>query len=79
MPSDLAVCAEAQAMCRDNVEGPYYAYGGRGVYDIRHPYDDPTPPVYFVDYLNLAEVQNALGGMLSLNPKTVLILIFTQS
>ena len=24
-------------MCRDNVEGPYYSYGGRGVYDIRHP------------------------------------------
>lgn len=43
------------------MEGPYYAYGGRGVYDIRHPYDDPTPPSYFVDYLNLASVQNALG------------------
>jgi len=33
----------------------------RGVYDIRHPYDDPTPPTYFVDYLNQADVQNALG------------------
>jgi Serine carboxypeptidase len=64
LPVDLAVCSEAQSMCRDNVEGPYYAYGGRGVYDIRHPYDDPTPPEYFVDYLNLPEVQNALGGML---------------
>ena len=28
---------------------------------IRHPYDDPTPPTYFVDYLNLASTQNAIG------------------
>lgn len=48
-------------MCRDNVESPYYSYGGRGVYDIRHPYNDPTPPSYFDDYLNQASVQNAIG------------------
>ncbi|KIW19594.1 hypothetical protein PV08_00167 [Exophiala spinifera] len=56
-----AVCSEAQSMCRDNVESPYYYYGDRGVYDIRHPYDDPTPPTYFIDYLNQASIQNALG------------------
>ncbi|KAE9978357.1 hypothetical protein EG327_007427 [Venturia inaequalis] len=60
-PADLAICSEAQSMCRDNVESPYYNYGARGVYDIRHPIDDPTPPEYFLDYLNLPEVQNALG------------------
>ena len=59
--ADQAVCTEAADMCRDNVESPYYSYGGRGVYDIRHPYDDPTPPEYFPDYLNLADVQDALG------------------
>jgi carboxypeptidase C (cathepsin A) len=42
--SDQAICAEAENMCRDNVEGPYYYYGGRGVYDIRHPFNDSTPP-----------------------------------
>lgn len=56
-----AVCSEAQSMCRDNVEGVYYAFGDRGVYDIRHPYDDPTPPSYLVDFLNLASTQEALG------------------
>ncbi|PWY72528.1 alpha/beta-hydrolase [Aspergillus sclerotioniger CBS 115572] len=25
-------------MCGDNVEGPYYQFGSRGMYDIRHPY-----------------------------------------
>lgn len=58
---DLAICSEAQSMCRDNVESPYYNYGGRGVYDIRHPINDPTPPTYFEEYLNLASTQNALG------------------
>ncbi|KAK7546083.1 Alpha/Beta hydrolase protein [Phyllosticta citricarpa] len=56
-----ALCSEATSMCRDNVEGVYYNFGDRGVYDIRHPYDDPTPPSYYADYLNEAEVQNALG------------------
>ena len=39
----------------------YYNYGNRGVYDIRHPYDDPTPPSYYSDYLNQAHIQQALG------------------
>ncbi|KAL8760184.1 MAG: hypothetical protein Q9199_000206 [Rusavskia elegans] len=54
-------CAQATDQCRTNVEEPYYVFGDRGVYDIRHPYDDPTPPRYFNDYLNKANVQNALG------------------
>jgi carboxypeptidase C (cathepsin A) len=54
-------CAEATNLCRSLVEEPYYAFGGRGVYDIRHPYDDPTPPDYFMDFLNMASTQEALG------------------
>ncbi|TPX21132.1 hypothetical protein DIZ76_015085 [Coccidioides immitis] len=54
-------CSGAQSMCRDNVEGMWYSFTDRGVYDIRHPREDPTPPDYFVDYLNQAKVQNALG------------------
>ena len=56
-----AWCSEASNMCRDNVEGPYYEYSGRGTYDIRHPSDDPTPPSYFEAYLNTSSVQNAIG------------------
>lgn len=59
------LCSEAQDMCRDNVEGPYYSYSGRGTYDIRHPSNDPTPPSYFTSYLNQAHVQNALGVSLN--------------
>ena len=35
--SEQGICTEAENMCRDNVEGPYYQYSGRGTYDIRHP------------------------------------------
>ncbi|KAF7172956.1 hypothetical protein CNMCM5623_005100 [Aspergillus felis] len=59
--ADYAICTEATNMCRDNVEGPYYSFGGRGVYDIRHPYQDPTPESYYVDYLKKDSVMNAIG------------------
>ncbi|RMD41858.1 hypothetical protein DV735_g3275, partial [Chaetothyriales sp. CBS 134920] len=59
--SGQTICAEAQFQCRDNVEGPYYQFGGRGVYDIRSPIDDPNPPSYWLDYLNRPDIQNAIG------------------
>jgi len=60
-PSIDTLCSEAADMCRDNVESPYYFYSGRGVYDIRHPYADPTTPGFFKAYLNQGWVQDALG------------------
>ena len=63
--ADYDTCAAATTICRSLVEGPYYSYGGRGVYDIRHPYDDPTPPSYFERLLNLASSQEALGVKLN--------------
>ncbi|KAG9195442.1 alpha/beta-hydrolase [Alternaria panax] len=64
-PGEMQICNEAADMCRDNVESPYYYYSGRGVYDIRHAYEDPTPPSNYPDYLNLGEVQDALGVTLN--------------
>ncbi|KAF2852517.1 alpha/beta-hydrolase [Plenodomus tracheiphilus IPT5] len=64
-PGVMQICNEAADMCRDNVESPYYYYSGRGVYDIRHPYDDPTPPSNYPAYLNQASVQEALGVTLN--------------
>ncbi|KAL2824535.1 peptidase S10, serine carboxypeptidase [Aspergillus cavernicola] len=59
--SDYALCTEATNMCRDNVEGPYYSFGNRGVYDIRHPYNDPTPPGLFEPFLSQDWVMDAIG------------------
>lgn len=55
------LCQEAQDFCRDGIEYLYYNVGDRGVYDIRHPANDPTPPNYMIEYLNQASVQEALG------------------
>lgn len=60
-PEGSYLCFNATGTCRTYVEVPYYEFSGRGIYDIRHPYIDPTPPDYFVNYLNLAKVQQALG------------------
>jgi carboxypeptidase C (cathepsin A) len=64
-PGVLQICNEAADMCRDNVESPYYFYGGRGTYDIRHTYQDPTPPSNYPGYLNQAKIQEALGVTLN--------------
>lgn len=56
-----AACSEAGIVCRDTVEVAYYQFSDRGVYDIRHPYDDPTPPHLFGPFLNQAKIQEALG------------------
>lgn len=42
-------------------EGPYHVLSGRESYDIRHPSDDPTPPKYYLEYLNQASVLDAVG------------------
>ena len=78
-PGVLQICNEAADMCRDNVESPYYYYSGRGVYDIRHPYDDPTPPSYYPDYLNLPEVQEALGVTLNYSSNNGIYYAFQNS
>ncbi|BFZ55244.1 hypothetical protein PYCC9005_002284 [Savitreella phatthalungensis] len=54
-------CAAADDFCYTNVEEPVYDDGGRGVYDISHSINDPTPPEQFQIYLNNATIQNALG------------------
>ena len=64
-PGVRQICNEAADMCRDNVESPYYFYAGRGVYDIRHPYEDPTPGSHYQKYLNQGQIQEALGVTLN--------------
>ncbi|KAI1399041.1 peptidase [Hypoxylon fuscum] len=60
-PDGKAVCSQATAICRSLVEGPYYIVSGRNPYDLRAEADASIPPSYWVDYLNTAKVQNAIG------------------
>ncbi len=54
------ICKSAQTTCNDNVIGPY-TDSGRDVYDITQSTPDPFPPSTYLEYLNSADVQAAIG------------------
>lgn len=60
----VSTCAQASAVCRGLVEGPYEILIDNSAYDIRQNASDPNynvPPGYWQDFLNTAEAQNAIG------------------
>ena len=54
------ICQSAQTTCQNNVAGPYSA-SGRDIYDITQMMPDPFPPSSYLEYLNSADVQAAIG------------------
>ena len=54
------LCANAQNTCNNEVLGPYYS-SGRDVYDITQSMPNPFPPDLYLEYLNNADVQAAIG------------------
>ncbi|KAI8935502.1 hypothetical protein NX059_008072 [Plenodomus lindquistii] len=57
-----SICAAADDFCYDKVEAPFDIYSGRDEYDMRELTPDPFPYGYFEQYLNLPEVQSAIGA-----------------
>ncbi|EUC39772.1 hypothetical protein COCMIDRAFT_10204 [Bipolaris oryzae ATCC 44560] len=57
-----SVCATADQFCASKVENMYDIYSGRDEYDMRELTPDPFPYAYFESYLNLPEVQKAIGA-----------------
>jgi carboxypeptidase C (cathepsin A) len=57
-----SVCASADDFCYSKVENLYDIYSGRDEYDMRELTPDPFPYGYFADYLNLPDVQKAIGA-----------------
>ncbi|KAL1965533.1 hypothetical protein VTN77DRAFT_5616 [Rasamsonia byssochlamydoides] len=55
-----ALCAAAQRYCNDYVIGPYFK-SGLSPYDISQSVLDPFPPNTYLEYLNTAAVQSAIG------------------
>lgn len=60
VPTVNQICASAQNTCNNEVFGPYYS-SGRDVYDITQNMPDPFPPSTYLEYLNNADVQAAIG------------------
>lgn len=57
-----SICAAADNFCLYAVENLYDIYLERDEYDFRYLMPNPFPPSYYVDYLNTAEVQEAIGA-----------------
>lgn len=56
------VCSAADTWCYNQVELPFDNVFGRDEYDIRYLTPDPFPYSFYVDYLNNATVQAAIGA-----------------
>lgn len=56
------VCSDADNFCASEVEDVLDDYANRDEYDIRELQPDPFPPTFYVDYLNTAKVQAAIGA-----------------
>ncbi|KAL8710401.1 MAG: hypothetical protein Q9220_005002 [cf. Caloplaca sp. 1 TL-2023] len=54
------ICKVAQVGCYQNVVGPYMN-SGRSIYDITQMVPSPFPPSTYLEYLNTAELQSAIG------------------
>ena len=55
-----SICSLAQQYCLTNVVEPY-TISGRSAYDISQNYLDPFPDNHYLEYLNQASVQQAIG------------------
>lgn len=55
------ICAKAYSSCTENVVYPYLD-AGRSIYDIGHFVPDPFPPSTYLEYLNTAAFQTAIGS-----------------
>ncbi|PVH89877.1 alpha/beta-hydrolase [Cadophora sp. DSE1049] len=56
-----SICSHAYSSCSTNVIEPYFD-AGRSIYDIAHYVPDPFPPNTYLEYLNTASVQAAIGS-----------------
>jgi carboxypeptidase D len=56
------ICSAADNFCFEEVENLYDIYLNRDEYDVRELMPDAFPPEFYVDYLNTAAVQAAIGA-----------------
>ncbi|KAL9086409.1 MAG: hypothetical protein Q9159_004186 [Coniocarpon cinnabarinum] len=67
------VCALADVFCANNIESVLDNIPNRDEYDIRELSPDPFPYGFFVDYLNRADVQAAIGAYTNYTESSALV------
>lgn len=72
------ICADAQRYCNQNVVGPYKS-SGLSVYDISQPALNPFPPNTYLEYLNTAAVQAAIGAPVNFTPSSPAVVAAFQA
>lgn len=65
-------CSTAQKYCQDNVVAPYYT-SGDSIYDISQSNLDPFPGSLYLEYLNQADVQQAIGVPVNYTQNTLAV------
>ncbi|KAJ9666593.1 hypothetical protein H2201_003252 [Coniosporium apollinis] len=74
-----AACFKATNEC-NRLQFQYYISAGRDVYDIRQMSPSPFPPLGFLEYLNSANVQQAIGARVNFTQSSnVVFNEFTQT
>ncbi len=56
-----SICSNAYSFCSENVIDPYED-AGRSIYDIAHLLPESFPPSTYLEYLNTASFQSAIGS-----------------
>ena len=59
------ICSAADNFCAGNTEAILDDVANRDEYDVRELSPDPFPPEFYVDYLNTAKVQSAIGAFVN--------------
>lgn len=65
-------CSAAQTYCQNNVIAPYYT-SGNSIYDISQSNLDPFPGSLYLEYLNQADVQQAIGVPVNYTQNTLAV------
>jgi len=72
------VCSKADNYCATNVESIYDVVLNRDEYDIRELQPDPFPPRFYVQYLNTATVQAAIGAYQNFTEFSAAVYVFSE-
>ena len=64
------VCSSADTFCATYIESVYDDVLNRDEYDVRELMPDPFPYEFYVDYLNSAKVQSAIGAYVNFSEYT---------
>jgi carboxypeptidase C (cathepsin A) len=68
------LCSQAQTTCDQDLQAPFSMASSRSVYDIRVEDPDSFPPETYLEYLNSAPFQQAIGAPINFTQTSLAVL-----